>query len=188
MARPLACGCSRGILIGSLRHEARACSSVVRQLDITRNGATSWPHHSRCPRMSFARARWMDTLYINNLTNQLGINSYCDLSNYGANYQAVVSTPRTGGMTEGLSVQSTVSFGIEDASSEFIRSKRTVWLSRRPGAVRFALRCHAGAGRRQWKAVRASEAALRQIAARHAALHLKRPASRDFQLQLTVAL
>jgi outer membrane receptor protein involved in Fe transport len=54
-------------------------------------------------RVSFALSHWMATLYANNLTNRLGINSYSDPFNYGANYQAVVSTPRTIGVTLGYS-------------------------------------------------------------------------------------
>ncbi len=45
--------------------------------------------------IGYSRAHWHATLYGNNLTNQLGINSYTDPFNYGPNYQAIVSTPRT---------------------------------------------------------------------------------------------
>ena len=54
-------------------------------------------------RLSFTRSHWIVTAYVDNLTNQLGINSYSDPTNYGANYQAVVSTPRTVGVTLGYS-------------------------------------------------------------------------------------
>jgi iron complex outermembrane recepter protein len=54
-------------------------------------------------RLSYARAHWVATAYVNNLTNQLGVNSYSDPFNYGTNYQAVVSTPRTVGVTLGYS-------------------------------------------------------------------------------------
>jgi outer membrane receptor protein involved in Fe transport len=54
-------------------------------------------------RLSFTRSHWVATAYVNNLTNQIGINSYSDPTNYGANYQAVVSTPRTVGVTLGYS-------------------------------------------------------------------------------------
>lgn len=54
-------------------------------------------------RLSFTRSHWVGTAYVNNLTNQLGINSYSDPFNYGTNYQAVVSTPRTVGVTIGYS-------------------------------------------------------------------------------------
>jgi iron complex outermembrane recepter protein len=49
-------------------------------------------------RLGYARAHWMTTLYGENLTNQLGVNSYTDPANYGRNYQAIVSTPRTIGI------------------------------------------------------------------------------------------
>jgi iron complex outermembrane recepter protein len=54
-------------------------------------------------RLSYTLAHWVVTAYVNNLTNRLGINSYSDPFNYGANYQAVVSTPRTVGLTLGYS-------------------------------------------------------------------------------------
>jgi iron complex outermembrane receptor protein len=54
-------------------------------------------------RLSFTRSHWVATAYVNNLTNQIGINSYSDPFNYGPNYQAVVSTPRTVGVTLGYS-------------------------------------------------------------------------------------
>jgi outer membrane receptor protein involved in Fe transport len=54
-------------------------------------------------RLSFTRSHWIATAYVNNLTNQLGVNSYSDPFNYGPNYQAVVSTPRTVGVTLGYS-------------------------------------------------------------------------------------
>jgi hypothetical protein len=45
----------------------------------------------------------MGSLYVDNLTNNVGINSYSDPANYGANYQAIVSRPRTIGFTVGYS-------------------------------------------------------------------------------------
>ena len=56
-------------------------------------------------RVSFTRAHWVSTLYVDNLTNQLGINSYTDPVQWGRNYQALVSTPRTFGFTIGYSVK-----------------------------------------------------------------------------------
>jgi len=50
-------------------------------------------------RASFAVAHWLGTLYVQNLTNQLGIGSYSDPANYGSNYQALVSRPRTVGVS-----------------------------------------------------------------------------------------
>jgi iron complex outermembrane receptor protein len=54
-------------------------------------------------RLNYTLSHWMVTAYVNNLTNRLGINSYSDPFNYGTNYQAVVSTPRTVGLTLGYS-------------------------------------------------------------------------------------
>jgi outer membrane receptor protein involved in Fe transport len=56
-------------------------------------------------RLSFTRSHWLSTVYVNNLTNQLGINSYSDPFNYGPNYQAIVSTPRTVGLTLSYSLK-----------------------------------------------------------------------------------
>jgi iron complex outermembrane recepter protein len=49
-------------------------------------------------RASFARSHWLSTIYVDNLTNQLGINSYTDPIQWGKYYQALVSTPRTIGL------------------------------------------------------------------------------------------
>jgi iron complex outermembrane recepter protein len=54
-------------------------------------------------RASFTRSHWVTTVYIDNLTNALGISSYTDPSIYGKYYQAVVSRPRTLGVTVGYS-------------------------------------------------------------------------------------
>ncbi len=54
-------------------------------------------------RVSWARSHFIGTLYVNNLTNNLGISSYTDPSIYGNRSQAVVSTPRTVGFTLGYS-------------------------------------------------------------------------------------
>ena len=51
-------------------------------------------------RASFARSSWVTTVYVDNLTNVLGINTYSDPYNYGnRNYFAVISRPRTIGVT-----------------------------------------------------------------------------------------
>jgi iron complex outermembrane recepter protein len=50
-------------------------------------------------RLSYQIPHWEVTLYGNNLTNVLGINSYSDPFNYGQFYQALVSPPRTIGLT-----------------------------------------------------------------------------------------
>ncbi len=50
-------------------------------------------------RASYAVSHWLATVYVDNLTNNLGINSYSDPANYGTNYQAIVSQPRTVGIS-----------------------------------------------------------------------------------------
>jgi iron complex outermembrane recepter protein len=50
-------------------------------------------------RASYALPHWVATLYVDNLTNELGISSYSDPANYGKYYQALVSTPRTFGLS-----------------------------------------------------------------------------------------
>jgi iron complex outermembrane recepter protein len=54
-------------------------------------------------RVTFTRTHWLASLYVNNITNNLGINSYTDPAIYGNRYQAVVSQPRTVGVTVGYS-------------------------------------------------------------------------------------
>lgn len=54
-------------------------------------------------RLAWARSHFTGTIYVNNLTNNLGISSYSDPSIYGNRFQAVVSTPRTVGFTLGYS-------------------------------------------------------------------------------------
>jgi iron complex outermembrane receptor protein len=54
-------------------------------------------------RVGYALPHLTVTLYGDNLTNQVGINSYSDPFNYGNNYQAAVSRPRTIGVTVGYS-------------------------------------------------------------------------------------
>ena len=54
-------------------------------------------------RATYTLSHWMGSLYVDNLTNNVGINSYSDPANYGANYQAIVSRPRTVGFTVGYS-------------------------------------------------------------------------------------
>jgi len=50
-------------------------------------------------RLSYARTHWVTTLYANNLTNNLGINSYQDPALLGNRAQAIISQPRTVGIT-----------------------------------------------------------------------------------------
>ncbi|MBS0579847.1 MAG: TonB-dependent receptor [Proteobacteria bacterium] len=49
-------------------------------------------------RISYERAHWLATLYGDNLTNTLGVNSYTDPVQWGKYYQALVSRPRTIGI------------------------------------------------------------------------------------------
>lgn len=55
-------------------------------------------------RVGYSRPHWRATLYIDNLTNQLGVNSYTDPIQWGKYYQALVSRPRTIGLTVSYSV------------------------------------------------------------------------------------
>ena len=50
-------------------------------------------------RLSYTLSHYELTAWCTNLTNRLGINSYSDPANYGPNYQAIVSQPRTVGLT-----------------------------------------------------------------------------------------
>jgi outer membrane receptor protein involved in Fe transport len=54
-------------------------------------------------RASFTRDHWTGTLYVDNLTNVLGINAYTEPAGYGNRYAAIVSRPRTTGVTMGYS-------------------------------------------------------------------------------------
>jgi outer membrane receptor protein involved in Fe transport len=55
-------------------------------------------------RASYTLSHWMGTVYVDNLTNRVGVSSYSDPANYGpSNYQAIVSRPRTIGLTVGYS-------------------------------------------------------------------------------------
>jgi len=54
-------------------------------------------------RLTFNRANWLATLYVHNLTNTLGINAYADPAIYGNRAEAVISQPRTVGVTLGYS-------------------------------------------------------------------------------------
>jgi len=54
-------------------------------------------------RVSYTRLHWQSTLYVDNLTNEVGVNSYTDPSQWGKFYQALVSRPRTVGLSIGYS-------------------------------------------------------------------------------------
>ncbi|MDP8984216.1 MAG: TonB-dependent receptor [Pseudomonadota bacterium] len=56
-------------------------------------------------RLSFTASQWTATAYVHNLTNNLGITSYQDPSVFGNRYMAIVSQPRTVGLTLGYSVK-----------------------------------------------------------------------------------
>ncbi len=56
-------------------------------------------------RATYTLPHWFASLYVDNLTNQIGVNSYTDPIQWGANYQALVSRPRTIGVTFGYSVK-----------------------------------------------------------------------------------
>jgi hypothetical protein len=52
-----------------------------------------------------SKAGWLATLYVDNLTNQLGIDSYNDPHAYGNRYSATISRPRTIGITLSYSLK-----------------------------------------------------------------------------------
>ncbi len=54
-------------------------------------------------RISYSLPHWVGTVYVNNLTNNLGITAYQDPAVFGNRYMAIVSQPRTVGMTVGYS-------------------------------------------------------------------------------------
>jgi iron complex outermembrane receptor protein len=54
-------------------------------------------------RISFARSHWLATVYVDNITNTLGINAITDPTFWGNRTQAVISRPRTVGLTLGYS-------------------------------------------------------------------------------------
>ena len=56
-------------------------------------------------RLSYALPHWQLALYCDNVTNTLGVDSYEDPFNYGIHYQALVSTPRTIGVSVAYSLK-----------------------------------------------------------------------------------
>jgi outer membrane receptor protein involved in Fe transport len=50
-------------------------------------------------RLGYTVTHWDATLYADNLTNQLGVNSYNDPAQWGNHFQALISRPRTVGLT-----------------------------------------------------------------------------------------
>ena len=55
-------------------------------------------------RLAFARSHWITTLYVNNVTDNLGITSYQDPAIFGNRAQAIVSQPRTVGLSVSYSL------------------------------------------------------------------------------------
>ena len=56
-------------------------------------------------RLAYSRDHWLATLYVNNVTNNLGITSYQDPAIFGNRAQAIVSQPRTVGLTVSYSLK-----------------------------------------------------------------------------------
>jgi len=54
-------------------------------------------------RVTFTRSHWLATAYVDNITNTLGINAITDPTFWGNRTQAVISRPRTFGLTFGYS-------------------------------------------------------------------------------------
>jgi outer membrane receptor protein involved in Fe transport len=50
-------------------------------------------------RLTYARSHWIASLYCNNMTDNLGITSFQDPALFGNRAQAIVSQPRTFGLT-----------------------------------------------------------------------------------------
>jgi len=55
-------------------------------------------------RAGYTQSHWSTTLFVDNLANQIGVNSYTDPIQWGRYYQALVSRPRTIGLTVSYSV------------------------------------------------------------------------------------
>ena len=55
-------------------------------------------------RLAFARSHWITTLYVNNVTDNLGITSYEDPAIFGNRAQEIVSQPRTVGLSVSYSL------------------------------------------------------------------------------------
>jgi iron complex outermembrane recepter protein len=54
-------------------------------------------------RLTFTRSHWLATVYVDNITNTLGINAITDPTFWGNRTQEVISRPRTYGLTVGYS-------------------------------------------------------------------------------------
>jgi len=55
-------------------------------------------------RLAFQRSKWTTTLYVNNVTDNLGVTSYQDPAIFGNRAQAIVSQPRTVGLSVSYSM------------------------------------------------------------------------------------
>jgi len=55
-------------------------------------------------RLAFQRSQWTTTLYVNNVTDNLGVTSYQDPAIFGNRAQAIVSQPRTVGLSVSYSM------------------------------------------------------------------------------------
>jgi iron complex outermembrane recepter protein len=53
--------------------------------------------------VTFTRSQWLGSVYVDNITNTLGINAVTDPTFWGNRYQAVISRPRTFGLRFGYS-------------------------------------------------------------------------------------
>jgi hypothetical protein len=53
--------------------------------------------------VTFTHSNWLASVYVDNITNTLGINAITDPTFWGNRYQDVVSRPRTVGLRLGYS-------------------------------------------------------------------------------------
>ncbi len=78
-------------------------SSLVPELSAT---ALTVPGYTMLgTRLSYSRTHWLATVYVDNVTNNLGITAYQDPALFGNRAQAIVSQPRTVGLTLGYSLR-----------------------------------------------------------------------------------
>jgi outer membrane receptor protein involved in Fe transport len=79
------------------RYHSRIVSSISETAPIVP------PFHMLDTRLTYTRSHVLGTLYVNNLTNTLGINAITDPLFWGNRTSAVISQPRTIGLTLGYS-------------------------------------------------------------------------------------
>ena len=84
---------------GELRYavNARYQSAIVPALSATIPTAPGYTMLDL--RASYSVAHWLASVYAENVTNKIGVNSYSDPFNYGAHYEAMISRPRTIGIS-----------------------------------------------------------------------------------------